>query len=166
MKKAVIIILSVLALLNALFIYHNSSQTRVDSRKISKGLSSQIVEITDKSYADKEYAQQMKTVYKTETQLRRYAHVIEFATLAFLLCLIGLIAPTRAGWMTLFTAVAYLVSIGYGFLDEWHQIFVDGRAFSRNDIVSDTFGCTIGMILAVLVYSVYLIIKRNKKGVA
>lgn len=166
MKKAVIIILSLLAILDAAFIYYNSSQTSTVSRKVSKEISSQIVEITDKNFEQKEYDEKVSSLVKTNIELRKYAHLAEFASLAFLLCLIGLIAPVKLKSMILFMFVAYVSSVVYGFIDELHKLFVDGRTFQWNDITVDIYGCTIGMILAVLVYSVYLIIKRNKKGVA
>jgi VanZ family protein len=42
--------------------------------------------------------------------------------------------------------VAILLTVIYGFLDEWHQSFVPGRTPDIRDIVADTIGATLAML--------------------
>ena len=42
---------------------------------------------------------------------------------------------------------ALLMATSYGVIDEFHQYFVPGRCFSVGDIMADTFGSLVGVIL-------------------
>lgn len=41
---------------------------------------------------------------------------------------------------------ALIITIGYGFLDEWHQTFVPGRFGSLTDVGFDGMGAVIGLL--------------------
>ena len=41
--------------------------------------------------------------------------------------------------------IAVLLSVVYGFTDEWHQMYVPGRAPDLYDILNDFIGATIGV---------------------
>ncbi len=170
MKKIVVIILSVLAVMNAVFIFYNSSQTNEKSLKISKDISEYIVEKTDSDYAEKDQREQWRTLNKTNAQIRSYAHTLEFLSLAFLLALIALIAPTKRMNMTVWTLSVFPACVAYAFLDEWHQTFVDGRNFQWQDIVHDIQGSAVGIIVAVALYGLFFALKnyimKKKRGVA
>lgn len=50
------------------------------------------------------------------------------------------------GWRPRYPAVAaLLITVAYGFLDEWHQSFVPGRYGSFTDIALDTAGAVLGV---------------------
>ena len=53
--------------------------------------------------------------------------------------------------------IAILLSVIYGFTDEWHQMYVPGRAPDIYDIMNDTIGASIAM----LVYYIYNQRKKN-----
>ena len=44
--------------------------------------------------------------------------------------------------------VAFVVSVGYGTLLEWLQTFVPGRFGSLNDVLLDTIGALLGLVVA------------------
>jgi VanZ family protein len=68
--------------------------------------------------------------------LRKLAHAAEFAVLGFLL----LRATARERW-SLALGVAYALS------DELHQHLVSGRVGSPLDVLIDTFGVAVGVLL-------------------
>jgi VanZ family protein len=69
----------------------------------------------------------------------RSAHLISFAILA----LAWTLALTRAP-----TLVVALFVIGFGFLQEGIEIFGHSHPFEINDVVIDSLGAIIGVILA------------------
>lgn len=68
--------------------------------------------------------------------LRKLAHMAEYGVLAILLA-----RATGRAWLTIVLAALYAVS------DEWHQTFVEGRRGSPVDVLIDTAGATIGIVL-------------------
>ena len=44
-------------------------------------------------------------------------------------------------------ALALLLTLGYGFLDEWHQTFVPGRFGTLTDVGFDVIGAIIGLLI-------------------
>ncbi len=57
---------------------------------------------------------------------------------------------TLAGWITPLPVVyllVFVVTAGYGVLDEWHQLTVPGRYASLTDIALNTLGSTVALWL-------------------
>lgn len=75
-----------------------------------------------------------------DTLLRKLAHVLEYAVLAFVTSMTlrqeGL-PPRRTMWL----ALAFCVLYGAG--DEWHQTSVQGRHGTPVDVLIDTVGASI-----------------------
>ena len=69
--------------------------------------------------------------------LRKLAHVTEYAILAILL-----VRACRRPPLALLLGVLYSVS------DEFHQTFVRGREGRPRDVLIDTIGLTIGLLVA------------------
>ncbi|MFH1148241.1 MAG: VanZ family protein [Pseudomonadota bacterium] len=74
--------------------------------------------------------------------LQNLLHIPEFGVLAFLwmkiFCRRGTSLPKAGLW-------AILISVSYGFLDEFHQLFVPGRYASAGDFLFDTTGVLLGI---------------------
>lgn len=84
--------------------------------------------------------------------IRKIAHVVEFAILAFLLCRV--FSPwSRRQYAPL--VWAGIVSYLYALSDEWHQTFVAGRTGHFEDTLVDGIGI-------VLVVVMYILIRRRK----
>lgn len=55
---------------------------------------------------------------------------------------------TLAGWMTPLPVVyllVFVVTTGYGVLDEWHQLYIPGRYASLTDIALNTLGTAVAL---------------------
>jgi VanZ family protein len=77
-----------------------------------------------------------------EIDLRKLAHVIEYAVLAVLWwrAIAGLWGPRRA------LVAAVTISIAYACTDEMHQTFVEGRRGTPVDVLIDAVGVTIACV--------------------
>ncbi|MFH1782294.1 MAG: VanZ family protein [Candidatus Omnitrophota bacterium] len=80
----------------------------------------------------------------------KFLHVIEYGVFG-ILAIRAFKNSKKAILKKHFGSIAILVSILYGISDEAHQAFVPGRYFSYLDMVFDT----IGSIMGVLIYGRY-----------
>ncbi|MCF7925366.1 MAG: VanZ family protein [Candidatus Izimaplasma sp.] len=88
-------------------------------------------------------------------------HVREIAHI-FLYFGLGIITYRALEDQFRFERIGYTVAIGIGYaiLDEFHQIYVPGRAFQVIDLLHDT----LGLILSILVFEIvkHIVIKDDK----
>ncbi|MDH7511635.1 MAG: VanZ family protein [Clostridiales bacterium] len=77
-------------------------------------------------------------------------HFIEFAILAFLLSL----GFFRASALSIRMKIifSFLVTIGLGALDEFHQYFVPGREVELFDLLADALGAAAGVFVFLIFY--------------
>ena len=87
-----------------------------------------------------------------EIDLRKYAHMAEYALLAvpsvlfFRELLMDKRVPIRASFCSLVFCCVYACS------DEYHQTFVPGRAGAMIDVAVDLVGVSFGLALVILIY--------------
>ena len=73
--------------------------------------------------------------------VRTIAHCCEFAALGF-----SMINAIRSFKSRFNPVISVILSFGYAFTDEVHQLFVPGRAFQLTDLVVDLIGIILGTI--------------------
>ena len=83
----------------------------------------------------------------------KVAHAVIYGVLAVLVA--NAVAPAR--WASGF---GWVVSVGYGVTDEYHQHFVPGRDMSAGDLVADALGAAV----ALAVCSVIRTHRLNARG--
>ncbi|MBX0357648.1 VanZ family protein [Halobacillus sp. Nhm2S1] len=81
-------------------------------------------------------------------------HLVEFA---FLYVLIVLALQVHNRFSNTTNLLAAILASSYGFIDEVHQLFVDGRSFTINDLIKDWCGVWITYFVVKLKY-----LRRNK----
>lgn len=81
--------------------------------------------------------------------LRTAAHFCEYAGLGFFMCNAFYSFKDR-----LTPVVTALLSWGYAWTDEIHQIFVDGRAFQLSDLAVDLGGVILGTVAFAILISI------------
>ncbi|MBP1963547.1 VanZ family protein [Paenibacillus aceris] len=91
--------------------------------------------------------------------IRKAGHVSEFAILALLWILALLSKPVRV-IMALLTSS--IISVLYAATDEWHQTFVDGRTGHAIDVVVDTSGVLLAVLLVLAVLGIRAAIRRRR----
>ena len=94
--------------------------------------------------------------------LRSCAHCLEFVGLSVLI----FNAVFATFEMKLTPLIAFVVTVFYAITDEIHQIFVPDRAFQLSDILVDSTGALIGIIVSLIILRLYLTVKErgNKNG--
>ena len=141
----------IITLLTALWmgvIFYFSSQPAVESASLSGGLFHKIQEfMTDIPVMGQIFAGGF-----TEHLLRKAAHMTEFAILGILLalCMREYIA-TR--WKIFRLPLALISGILYACTDELHQRFVPGRSGELRDVMIDSVGVLMGILLISVILS-------------
>jgi len=101
-------------------------------------------------------------LFVDEGILRIIAHCLEFMGLSVL----TFNAVYTTWQLKLTPVIAFAGTVFYAITDEFHQIFVPGRAFQLTDILIDSTGALIGVIASLILLKIILYIKerRNKNG--
>ncbi len=132
-RKIYIGISAILVLTVLVTIFYLSAQNGTESSETS-GFFTKLIEIIIGKSAN-------------EAIIRMLAHFCEFAGLGFLVH--NLLFSVKNKMRPLLSVI---LSFGYAFTDEIHQIFVPGRAFQLIDLIVD-FG---GIVLGVLLFFIFL----------
>lgn len=93
-------------------------------------------------------------------------HMIEYAVLAVLLrwALVWNIPSGDGARTSHASRLAFVVAVGYGITDEFHQHFVPGRYMDPLDLLADATGAVAALGIASLVVSRRAAASRENKG--
>ena len=80
-----------------------------------------------------------------ETPIRKVAHFTEFLILAILVCNALFVSGIDKRNIIL---ISLLICFLYACSDEIHQIFIDGRAGRITDVLIDTLGSMLGLLIS------------------
>lgn len=142
MKK---IIYSILLISMMTLIFMFSNQEAVKSTKVSDGLIERtignIYKIFDKNVDDKKLTE-IKSIYAFP--IRKLAHV----TIYFILGILSILFINEFNIIDKNKIIiAFLICLLYSISDEIHQLFVIGRSGEVRDVILDSCGSFIGIIL-------------------
>lgn len=137
------------ALLWMCVIFAFSAQTKEESSVVSEGLSYRMVDSAGFFFHLHLEEEQLRAIAASiENLVRKGAHMTEYAILAILLTIwIGrweLTILRRSG-------IAVIASAVYAGSDEFHQLFVTGRAGQISDVMIDSAGAVLGLAFFLLV---------------
>lgn len=138
-------IAGVLAVAWMCVIFAFSAQTKEESSVVSEGLSYRMASATGLFFhlnIDEE------TLRAIEHLIRKSAHMTEFAILAVLIFI----------WLGRWQMIRLRRTVGamalaslYACTDEFHQLFVEGRAGLLSDVLVDSLGAVIGVLVFLLI---------------
>lgn len=163
-KKTVFYLLLVLLLGWMLIIFLFSAQPADESSSLSGGVGRKVASIVVPGFQKWDEVKQEQYVTGIDFFVRKTAHFTEYMILGMLwmLCLQNKpdksdrLRSAEAKW-TIRTvmlrqniAISVCGSAVYAMSDEFHQLFVDGRAGRWMDVGIDTLGAVVGVILAAL----------------
>lgn len=144
MKKAVVFWILTFMIMALLFYF--SSQTAVESTKVSAGLIESITraflsitKMTETEIAD--------AVQKLDGPVRVLAHYSIFAVLGVVCYLAAYFTKDLRHIYKSMYSVG--ICTAYALFDEAHQIFVTGRTFQVSDIITDTAGIITGTLIVI-----------------
>lgn len=152
MKKNIIRIILIVMLIETFYIIFGFSNQNGEE---SSGISSQITErITSniKSIQEKPANDKKITIHRIETIIRKIAHFSIYTVVGILLMSLmatyNLSNKTRA-------IVSETIGVVYASTDELHQLFIQGRSAQITDVMIDSMGVLLGILLTTLVIKLY-----------
>lgn len=172
--KFIVPIISTLAVISWLFLIFNfSAMTSQDSNNKSTGLTEKLISkvldstnetgITD-SHPDAEKLS--KAADLINRPFRKVAHATVYFVLALILLACGRVIFGSKKYL-LTCIITLIFCFAFAMADEYHQTFVDGRTGQFLDVLIDTIGAWVG----ILVFSSYYLVwwagrkqKTNDKG--
>ncbi|MCR4689808.1 MAG: VanZ family protein [Lachnospiraceae bacterium] len=133
------------ALVMMYVIFGFSAQNGADSGRLSYKVTHAVVIAADK-VADLDLSQEQILSYtdRLHPYIRKTAHFTEYLLLAMSVALPLYVYGLR-GFLLVIFAGAFCV--GFAALDEYHQSFVAGRGPSRRDVMIDSCGSFVGIII-------------------
>ena len=140
-----------LALMAGIFVF--SSQGR-ESETTSESFAFIIIDTIHPEYENLDSSAQFSIWQTAQRIVRKLAHVFEYAVLGFLLCLaveswFGPQKRKKHKW------IAFAIGALYAVSDEVHQYFVPGRSCEVADVLIDSLGVFLGVLLAVKIIKTY-----------
>lgn len=154
-------IAGILALVWMCVIFAFSAQTKEESSVVSQGFSYRIVNTTGlllHLHIDEEQLREIANAI--EGFVRKGAHMTEYAILAILICIwLGRWQLSHRRMV----CIAAVLTIFYACSDEFHQLFVVGRAGRVSDVLVDSAGAVAGLALFLFLKKcVSKIVKKRK----
>ena len=126
-------------------IYYFSAQTGEVSGNLSYEISYQIVETKNEILnTNKSYDQLAVEARSIHYYVRKAAHMTEYFLLAIAVSFPLYVYGVRGFWLIL---AAGLICVGFAGFDEYHQSMVDGRGPSPKDVLIDSAGAGLGILL-------------------
>ena len=158
MNKTVIrLILGIMLAGWMIIIFWFSNQPATESSEISGTISYRLVEDTDEIFNWGLTTDQIGNIAgNIEYPIRKAAHMTEYAIL-------GWLAFAFSGTFEMKQKVHYIAALGFAFCyastDEFHQLFVPGRAGRVSDVLIDSSG----VLLGIAIVSLFMHIKQFLK---
>lgn len=154
------IIFSVLAVICMIMIFRFSCEDSEKSSETSGKITKNAVHIAVKNYDKLPKEKQTSILDKTTFIVRKSAHFSLYAMLGFLVSMVmgrrKLFSPASAGVL--------IFCFLYAFSDEIHQYFVPGRSCEFRDMMIDTSGALIGMLVSLLILFVLQKLFSNRSS--
>ena len=139
-------------------IYAYSAQPADESSQNSSGIVEALIQILFPDFEELSHLEQTQLLDDITWFVRKSAHATEYAILAILIYLTCVISNLKwAHKVKIWIALAG--SVVYAATDEIHQLFVDGRYGQFSDVLIDTFGALIGVLILQIIYQ---LIHRQK----
>ena len=160
MMKIIRYLAGILAVVWMCIIFAFSAQSNEESSVVSESLSYRMVSSTGHLFHWNLNDEQLREIADTiEYFVRKTAHMTEFAILSILL-FVWLGLWEMGMWRR--AAIAFAATAVYGASDEFHQLFVPGRAGRVSDVMIDSTGALAGVIIFMLLVKVVQLLRRRR----
>lgn len=140
-------------------IFGMSSQNGEESGGLSKKVSEIICSVFIPDFEDLPGAEQELYISKLNYPVRKCAHMTEYCILA-ILYYCTLVSITKRAWVRI--VISFTGATLYAVTDEIHQLFVGGRAGAFTDVLFDSAGALLGLIIIMIGTG---IVNRRRKPV-
>lgn len=131
------------------FILNFSGQSGIDSAQLSYKVTQKLV-IVAGDITDRNLTQEQITIYteKYHPYVRKLAHFTEYMILAITVAFPLYVYGMRGIWLMLFAGT---FCVGFACLDEYRQSFSVGRTPSKKDVLIDSCGVFVGILITRIV---------------
>jgi len=136
------IILMILSIGWMILIFSLSAQTATQSSELSGGLIDKILSIFNRELSQFEIA----VIDFMQFIIRKSAHMFLYTVLSILVLLELSLYNIKK-----YSIMAVLFCIFYAITDEFHQYFVPGRSCELRDVLIDSFGVILGVLIVKIV---------------
>lgn len=157
-KQLIFSLLCVIVIM--IIIYNFSAQNGIDSSGISKKISRLICRVIFFNYENMSGEQQMFVVNELHYFIRKLAHFSIYMLLGMFsyMALIPFKQELKKP-----AVISLAVCAVYAVFDEIHQRFIPGRSMRVTDMVLDTFGAFIGIVIVAVIVIVFGHIREGLK---
>lgn len=162
-KLIIVSVIAAIAIAWCITIFKLSDMSSENSNGKSRGIVEQAIVkvldatneagLTDSHPDDEKLAKAAKLI---NAPLRKVVHATVYFVLALLLLIISRVIFGSKKYLPS-CAVAVLLCSIFAMTDEYHQTFVDGRTGQFSDVLIDTVGACIGVLLFSSYYYVYIL---------
>ena len=152
-RKVFILIITIITAIWCITIFNLSGMNSESSNDASTGIVEKTISkvldatneagITDAHPDDEKLA---KAAAYINAPLRKVVHATVYFVLALLLLTIGRVIFGNKKYL-LTCAITILLCFAFAMTDEYHQTFVDGRTGQMLDVIIDTAGACVGVLL-------------------
>ena len=148
------VITGIITIIWMAIIFAFSAQPALQSSQISGGVAYRIAEWQSNLFHLEKTQLELSAQAKAmQLMIRKGAHIGEYALLAFLLCLhLSFYTARVFSGLNRFADIRQIIlpvvviTAGYAATDEFHQLFVPGRAGKLTDVFIDSLGGSLGII--------------------
>lgn len=104
----------------------------------------------EKKEKEKQERARKSEISMVNNKLRKVMHMLEFASLGFLSILLLMVITMRKMRVNMLISSAFCIA--YATSDEIHQLYVDGRSFGVTDIILDSTGVAVGILIGCILF--------------
>lgn len=145
--RVIVSLIAVVAV--AVMIFMFSAQEGEKSSRVSGRVTKYLLNVFVRGFRDLPPTERAAYIARWGHVVRKVAHFSEYALLAFTLAAFWHYLPgDRRLWHV--ALLAWLLATAYAGTDEWHQIFVGGRAGMPMDVLIDSCGAATGALVGIL----------------
>ena len=151
-KLSIKITLSLLAVIAvAVMIFFFSSQNALDSAALSNSLTHFFLERLAPGFSEMDAGGQQALLQQWQSVIRKVAHISEYALLSFtIIAYLHYVITNRR--IISIVLIAWALATVYACTDEFHQIFISDRGPLVTDILIDSGGALVGVLMGAVVF--------------
>ena len=147
-----------LSVLFAIMIFCFSARNGEESTEDSYTVGMEFGRIVHPDFKNWSEEAQLAFAAKVDHPIRKLAHATEYAVFAMLLCGVWLDVRRKRKVSALF---AWGTATVYAATDEFHQLFVPGRSGQVKDVLLDSCGAAVGVLILMLVAALIRFIRKK-----
>ena len=159
-KKTLSIVCIVLTVFWMILIFAYSAQHAEQSAENSSGIVDWVIKVFYPNYDEECQENQTEIRDNITFGVRKCAHMAEYALLSMLIYLVCASFKNSFFYRSK-VWIAFAVCVVYAATDEIHQLFVPGRSGEVRDVLVDSLGALIGILIISLIHGAIVRKRKN-----